>query len=70
MRSGEISLAIEIPPNFARDVARGEQVQVGVWIDGAMPQRAETVQGYVQGFTLTGSCKRRWNKAVMQHQVQ
>jgi ribosome-dependent ATPase len=49
MRSGDISLAIEIPPNFARDVARGEQVQVGAWIDGAMPQRAETVQGYVQG---------------------
>ena len=49
MRSGDISLAIEIPPNFARDVARGEQVQVAAWIDGAMPQRAETVQGYVQG---------------------
>ena len=49
MRSGEISLAIEIPPNFARDVARGEQVQVGVWIDVAKPQCAETVQGYVQG---------------------
>ena len=49
MRSGDISLAIEIPPNFARDVARGEQVQVAAWIDGAMPQRAETVQGYVHG---------------------
>jgi ribosome-dependent ATPase len=24
-------------------------VQIGAWIDGAMPQRAETVQGYVQG---------------------
>ena len=24
-------------------------VQVGAWIDGAMPQRAETVRGYVQG---------------------
>jgi len=49
MRSGEISLAIEIPPGFARDLKRGSPVSVGVWIDGAMPQRAETVRGYVQG---------------------
>jgi len=49
MRSGELSLAIEIPPGFARDVQRGKTVQIGVWIDGAMPERAETVRGYVQG---------------------
>ena len=49
MRSGELALAIEIPPGFARDVKRGRNVSIGAWIDGAMPQRAETVQGYVQG---------------------
>jgi ribosome-dependent ATPase len=49
MRSGEISLAIEIPPGFARDIARGKPVEVGAWVDGAMPTRAETVRGYVQG---------------------
>ncbi|WP_186425378.1 ribosome-associated ATPase/putative transporter RbbA [Cupriavidus metallidurans] len=49
LRSGKLALAIEIPPGFARDVARGKQVQIGAWIDGAMPTRAETVQGYVQG---------------------
>jgi ribosome-dependent ATPase len=49
MRSGELSLAIEIPPDFARAVQRGTSVQIGAWIDGAMPQRAETVSGYVQG---------------------
>ena len=49
MRNGELSLAIEIPAGFARDVLRGQNVQIGAWIDGAMPQRAETVQGYVQG---------------------
>lgn len=49
MRSGELSLALEIPPGFARDVNRGSEVRVGAWIDGAMPQRAETVSGYVQG---------------------
>ncbi|QNQ62860.1 ribosome-associated ATPase/putative transporter RbbA [Brucella sp. 6810] len=49
MREGEISLAIEIPPNFAANVMRGRQVEVAAWIDGAMPTRAETVKGYVQG---------------------
>ncbi len=49
MRTGNLALAIEIPPGFARDVARGGAVQVGAWIDGANPTRAETVQGYVQG---------------------
>lgn len=49
MGSGEISLAIEIPPGFGRDVARGREVEIGAWIDGAMPTRAETVRGYVMG---------------------
>jgi ribosome-dependent ATPase len=49
MQSGELSLALEIPPGFGRDLLRGQPVQIGAWIDGAMPARAETVQGYVQG---------------------
>ncbi|HAI0400404.1 putative type I secretion system, ATP-binding protein [Escherichia coli] len=48
MRAGDITVAIEIPPNFGRDIARGMPVELGVWIDGAMPSRAETVKGYVQ----------------------
>ncbi|MEF3076737.1 ribosome-associated ATPase/putative transporter RbbA [Methylobacter sp. Wu1] len=48
MRSGELSLALEIPPNFARDLERGDRVRIGAWIDGAMPTRAENVLGYVQ----------------------
>lgn len=48
MRSGELSLAIEIPPNFARDIARGRDVSVAAWIDGAMPTRADTARGYVE----------------------
>ena len=49
MRSGELALAIEIPAGFARDALHGRDVQIGAWIDGAMPMRAETVRGYVQG---------------------
>ncbi len=49
LRSGDISLAVEIPPNFGRDLKRGADPAIGVWIDGAMPTRANTVLGYVQG---------------------
>jgi ribosome-dependent ATPase len=49
MRSGEVSLALEIPPGFARDVLRGRPVEIGAWVDGAMPVRAETMSGYAQG---------------------
>ena len=59
MRSGELSMVIEIPPGFGRDVERfgqdpehGKPVRIGVWIDGAMPQRGETIRGYVQGIHL------------------
>jgi len=49
MRSGKLGLAVEIPPGFARDLAHGKPVEVGAWIDGAMPLRAETIRAYVQG---------------------
>ncbi len=49
MRSGELALAIDIPPHFARSIGHGNPVSVGAWVDGSMPQRAETIQGYIQG---------------------
>ncbi|QJW94653.1 ribosome-associated ATPase/putative transporter RbbA [Frigoriglobus tundricola] len=53
MRAGELALVIEIPSGFGRDVERGKPVQIGAWVDGSMPQRAETVQGYAQGMHQT-----------------
>ncbi len=52
MRSGELSLAIEIPPGFGADLKRGRSPEVAMWIDGSMPFRAETVGGYLQGLHL------------------
>ena len=49
MRNGELALAIEIPPGFGRDVLSGKNASIAAWFDGAMPQRGETVKGYVQG---------------------
>jgi len=53
MRSGELSLALEIPPNFARDLKRGDKVKIGAWIDGAMPTRGENIRAYVQAMHQT-----------------
>ena len=53
MKSGELSLAIEIPPDFGQKLHKGENVQIGAWIDGSMPSRAETIEGYVEGIHLT-----------------
>ena len=48
MRDGELSVAIEIPEHFARDIRRGAPVAIGMWIDGSMPSRAETALSYVR----------------------
>ncbi|MBV9906846.1 MAG: ribosome-associated ATPase/putative transporter RbbA [Hyphomicrobiales bacterium] len=48
LKSGAIKAAIEIPPDFGRDIERGRPAWVGAWIDGAMPFRAETIRGYLQ----------------------
>ncbi len=75
MKSGELSMVLEIPPGFGRDVERqlnaalattsaegppgrgggkalGKAEALGVWVDGSMPQRGETIRGYVQGIHL------------------
>lgn len=52
MRSGELRMAIEIPPYFGKDLKRGRRPEVGVWLDGAMPFRGETSRGYVHGVHL------------------
>ena len=62
MRAGELAMAIEIPSNFARDIERGTPVQIGAWVDGTMPQRAETAESYALGMHqvwLVDMAKRR-----------
>ena len=49
MRAGKLAMAIEIPPGFGRDLARGHAPQVAVWLDGSMPLRAELARAYVGG---------------------
>ncbi len=48
LASGELRAGIEIPPGFGRNIKGGRHTEVGVWLDGAMPFRAETIRGYLQ----------------------
>ncbi|MFO8151836.1 ribosome-associated ATPase/putative transporter RbbA [Thioalkalivibrio sp.] len=47
--AGDVTLAIEIPPGFGRALAGGDPTEVGVWIDGSVPMRGDTIRGYVEG---------------------
>jgi ribosome-dependent ATPase len=49
LQSNEITLAIEIPPEFGRAVKRGDRPNISTWIDGANTARAGTIRGYVAG---------------------
>ena len=49
LRNGAVNAAIEIPPGFGRDIKRGRPVSVSAWVDGAMPFRAQTIRGYLEG---------------------
>ena len=46
-----MKLAIEIPSGFGKDLASGKSPEVAVWIDGAMPFRAETIRSYITGIS-------------------
>ena len=49
LKNADINASIEIPPNFGSDIKRGRPVWVSAWIDGAMPFRAQTIRGYLEG---------------------
>jgi ribosome-dependent ATPase len=49
LQADEAATVIEIPPNFSRDLSRGNTPDVFAQIDGANPFRAETIRGYIEG---------------------
>lgn len=49
LSGGAAVVVVEIPPHFGRDLRKGVPTEIGVWIDGAMPFRAATIQGYLEG---------------------
>ncbi|MCP5325736.1 MAG: ribosome-associated ATPase/putative transporter RbbA [Oceanospirillaceae bacterium] len=55
LQDGKITLLAEIPPDFGRDLMLGKHPSFSVLLDGAMPFRAETAGGYVNGMLLNFS---------------
>jgi len=49
LKSDDVSLILEIPPNFGRDLQRANQPEVRADVDGANSFRGETIAQYVQG---------------------
>jgi ribosome-dependent ATPase len=49
LQADDISLVLEIPPNFGRDLRKGATPNVLAEVDGANTFRGETVAQYVQG---------------------
>ncbi|MBN1853280.1 MAG: ribosome-associated ATPase/putative transporter RbbA [Pirellulales bacterium] len=49
LQSDDISLVLEIPPDFGRDCRRGSEPEVLAQVDGANTFRGETIAQYVQG---------------------
>jgi ribosome-dependent ATPase len=49
LQSDEVSVVLEMPPDFGRNFRRGSGPQVLAQVDGAMTFRGDTVEQYVQG---------------------
>ncbi len=53
LQSDDVSVVLEIQPNFGRDYERGASPEVLAQVDGAMTFRGDTVAQYVQGVHAT-----------------
>src|SRR5262249_15963870 len=64
LQGDQVATVIEIPPNFSRDLRRGNTPDVLAQIDGANPFRAETIRGYLEGRSeerrVGRECRVRW----------
>ncbi|MDE2431344.1 MAG: ribosome-associated ATPase/putative transporter RbbA [Burkholderiales bacterium] len=52
LRAKDVSLVIEIPAGYGRQLIAGLRPEVGLFIDGAQPFTAENVRGYARGILL------------------
>ena len=53
LQGDQVAAVVEIPPNFSRDLRRGNTPDILAQIDGANPFRAETIRGYLEGVQNT-----------------
>ncbi|AMV39589.1 ribosome-associated ATPase/putative transporter RbbA [Planctomyces sp. SH-PL62] len=53
LRSNDLSLVLEVMPNFGRNLKRGQEAEARAIIDGSSPFRAETIKQYAEATHLT-----------------
>jgi ribosome-dependent ATPase len=63
LQSGDAALVIEIPPSFGKDLLRGRQPTISLWLDGANSSRANTARSYAEGVTQS------FIRSFMQHEA-
>ncbi|MGD9862251.1 MAG: ribosome-associated ATPase/putative transporter RbbA [Pseudodonghicola sp.] len=49
MSKGQLAMVLDIPDGFGRKLHQGEVPEVLLWVDGAMPFRAQTARSYALG---------------------
>ncbi|WP_024789692.1 ABC transporter permease [Lebetimonas sp. JH292] len=49
MKIGKIDMIFIIPPSFEKNILKNQKTGIGVFIDGAYPMRALTMQSYAEG---------------------
>ena len=66
MKSAELTITIEVPAGFGKSLQRGDRPEVRIAVDGAMPFRAETTRGYLQGLAssyMSNQIERTYGRA-------
>ncbi len=58
MRSGELHLLIAIPPRFGSDLGSRRRPEIGFFVNGTSPFRAETTIGYIEGIARAYAAER------------
>ena len=48
LKSNQVVLVIDVPPDFGRSLAQGRQPEIGFYIDGTIPFNASNIQAYAQ----------------------
>ncbi|MDW3221975.1 MAG: ribosome-associated ATPase/putative transporter RbbA [Paracoccaceae bacterium] len=51
--TGDVSLVVEIPPDFGQKLRAGEPTEILAIVDGAIPFKGETIEGYIAGLHQT-----------------
>lgn len=69
LTTGEVSLVVELPPDFGRKLRAGERTEVLATVDGAIPFKGETVEGYVAGLHQSFLDMRARNTGVEQVEI-